>query len=117
MAGDEKADKTRVYLERAKSLEGKARWAVNIAFAILGAAAAFSRFADTRIAQLEIIIAGLVASIGEILASYILDGWAEDIWEKLLKDPSRGSKATLLIGIGVLLFGVAILIAVVMGWW
>ena len=117
MAGDEKQDKTSVYLERAKSLEGKARWAASIAFAILGAATALAKLMGTRIAQLELVIIGLIAAACELATAHILDEWAEEIWERLMRDPDRRSKAMLLASLGIIVFGLGILIAVIMGWW
>ncbi len=58
----------------------------------------------------------MAAAVTVTIAS-ILDWRAEKIWESVLRDPGIESRAIVVIGIGVLALGVAVLIAVLMGWW
>ncbi len=49
MAGEERG-KIEVLLERAKSLEEKARWGTNVGFALIGSAALLAKLVEDRLA-------------------------------------------------------------------
>ncbi len=113
---EERRDKTRVYLERVKTLEERAKVAIGFA----------TSFAGVTIALITLFkhIAGYVASIGFsaaalalTLAAYNYHN-AERLWERLLKDPlDKHTLLVILYGASLLAGLLAIIILWALGIW
>ena len=114
---EEGRDKTQVYLERAKSLEEKARSTFNMGFVALGSMLVLAKFLKNVIAQSIVILLGLGVAGVAVLQATIMSRDAERIWERLLRDPSPYPKLTLIQGILLLAIGVAALILALLGLW
>ena len=106
MAGGER-DKTRVYLERVRVLEERARNLAQLSVAIISVAAAVAALTGIPAVRAVLLaVASLFTSLSAIQAiSYLAE--SERIWERLLKDPQR--HALLLAAFMVLAAGTMIL--------
>ncbi|AEM39760.1 hypothetical protein Pyrfu_1907 [Pyrolobus fumarii 1A] len=115
MAGEER-DKTRVYLERVKTLEERARVALGAAAGLAGVF--FTAASLIRNLRLVMVAAAVWSAATLVTASAYSFLAAERLWERLMRDPAKAYPLLVaLFGAGLVAIGLAALIATIMGWW
>ena len=115
MAGGER-DKTRVYLERVRMLEERARIALGAAAGLAGVL--FAAASLTKEFNLVMMLLAVWSAATLVTASAYSFLAAERLWEKLMRDPARAYPLLIaLFGAGLVAIGLATLIAAILGGW